>query len=158
MKLLFRAAALASILPVMWMTARAQQTAPAAQVDFTRDIQPILQSQCYECHGPEKARGRLRLDARAAALDRGATGAAVIPGNSEGSLLIRRVLGLDDEERMPKDGDPLPEAQIALLRAWIDQGAAWPGETGGATGVGTTPSAPEHWAYRVPTRPSVPEV
>ena len=158
MKPLLRAAALASILPLTWMTARAQQTPPAAPVDFTRDIQPILQSQCYECHGPEKARGRLRLDRRAAALEGGATGAAVIPGNSEGSLLIRRVLGLDDEERMPKDGDALPEAQIALLRAWIDQGATWPEQPGApAEGTGTR-SEPEHWAYRVPARPPLPDV
>ena len=158
MKLFFRAAVLASILPLTWMTARAQQTPPAAQVDFTRDIQPILQSQCYECHGAEKARGRLRLDRRAAALEGGATGAAVIPGNSEGSLLIRRVLGLDDEERMPKDGDPLPEAQIALLRAWIDQGATWPEQPGASTESAATRSEPEHWAYRAPTRPPLPEV
>ncbi|HZB26534.1 MAG TPA: PSD1 and planctomycete cytochrome C domain-containing protein [Vicinamibacterales bacterium] len=158
MKLLLRVAALASVLPVPWMTARAQQTPPAAQVDFTRDIQPILQSQCYECHGAEKARGRLRLDRRAAALAGGATGAAVIPGNSEGSLLIRRILGLDDEERMPKDGDPLPEAQIVLLRAWIDQGAAWPGQPGAATEATETPTEPEHWGYRAPKRPPLPDV
>ena len=55
----------------------------------------------------------------------------VVPGNSEQSLIVRRLLGLDGEDRMPKDGDPLPAAQIALIRAWIDQGAGWP-ETGDA--------------------------
>ena len=99
---------------------------------------------------PTKARGRLRLDRRAAALTGGATGAAVVPGNSEESLLVRRVLGLDDEERMPKDGDPLPEAQIALIRAWIDQGAAWPGEPGGGGRGGTAQRAR---ALGVPRRP-----
>ena len=150
--------AIACLLPLTWITARAQQAPAAAQVDFARDIQPILQSQCYECHGPEKSRGRLRLDRRSAALDGGATGAAVIPGNSEGSLLIRRVLGLDDEDRMPKDGDPLPDAQIAILRAWIDQGAPWPDGPGGAAEGVTARSEPEHWAYRVPSRPALPEV
>ena len=158
MKLPLRVAAIASLLPLTWMTARAQQTPAAAQVDFARDIQPILQSQCYECHGTEKARGRLRLDRRTAALEGGSTGAAVIPGNSEGSLLIRRVLGLDDEERMPKDGEPLPDAQIALLRSWIDQGAPWPQLPGSATAAEAERSEPEHWAYRVPSRPGLPEV
>ena len=51
----------------------------------------------------------------------------VTPGKSEESLLIRRVLGLDGEDQMPLDNDPLPEAMIARLRAWIDQGAPMPG-------------------------------
>ena len=152
------ALAVFATVPLMWLSARAQQKPAAVPVDFVRDVQPILQSQCYECHGPEKARGRLRLDRRAGAMSGGATGAAVIPGNSEGSLLVRRILGLDDEERMPKDGDPLPEAQIALIRAWIDQGAVWPEEPGSASAPAAGSEEPEHWAYRVPARPELPAV
>ena len=70
---------------------------------------------------------KLRLDSRAGVLKGGETGAIVVPGNSEQSLIVRRLLGLDGEDRMPKDGDPLPAAQIALIRSWIDQGAIWPG-------------------------------
>ena len=76
-------------LPFAWSSLQAQkgaQAPTAAPVDFARDIQPILQSHCYECHGPEKARGRLRLDRRAAALKGGETGPALVPGNSEHSL------------------------------------------------------------------------
>jgi Protein of unknown function (DUF1553)/Protein of unknown function (DUF1549)/Planctomycete cytochrome C len=146
-----------------WRTLEAQD--PARQprtstVDFARDIRPILQTHCYECHGPAKSRGRLRLDVRASALKGGETGPAVIPGDSERSLLVRRILGLDGEDRMPKDGDPLPGDHIALIRAWIDQGAIWPGD-----GVQTPPEpAPadspdaRHWAYRAPVRPPLPEV
>ena len=85
----------------------------------------------------------------------GETGPAIVAGNSEESLLVRRMLGLDGDDRMPKDGDPLPSAQIALIRAWIDQGATWP-----ATAAETAAPAPardpepKHWAYRVPERPA----
>jgi hypothetical protein len=150
-----------ALLPLTWGSVRAQKAEPAAsgqKVDFTRDIQPILQANCFECHGPEKARGRLRLDVRAAALKGGLTGAAVIPGNSEQSLIVRRLLGLDDEEQMPKDADPLAAGQIALIRAWIEQGASWP-ETGSphAASEGGI-EEPQHWAYRAPRRPPLPEV
>jgi len=115
-------------LSVTWGSLQAQRPAvtPPAQVDFVRDIQPILQNTCYECHGPKKAKGTLRLDSRAGFMKGGDTGAIVVPGNSDKSPLVRRLLGLDGEDRMPKDGDPLPEAQIALIRSWIDQGATWP--------------------------------
>ena len=111
-----------------WASVAAQNPASPSQntVDFARDIQPILQATCYECHGPQKTKAHLRLDSRAGIIKGGESGAIVVPGNSEQSLIVRRVLGLDGEDRMPKDGDPLPPAQIALIRAWIDQGASWP--------------------------------
>ncbi len=148
-------------LPFAWSSLQAQkgaQAPTAAPVDFARDIQPILQSHCYECHGPEKARGRLRLDRRSGALKGGETGPALVAGDSDHSLIVRRILGLDDEERMPKEGDPLAAGQIAMIRAWIDQGAAWP-ETA-ETAESSQESRPEanHWAYRAPEQPAVPEV
>src|SRR5688572_8860988 len=156
---LFAVAWLAAI-PLTRSALQAQKPAPAAAVDFARDVEPILQSTCFECHGPDKARGRLRLDQRGAALKGGMTGPAVVPGNSEQSLLVRRILGLDDEERMPKEGDPLSPDKIAVIRAWIDQGAVWP-DTGGAVvaagAANAEPDPPAHWAYRVPTRPPLPE-
>ena len=109
--------------------------------------------------GLTKREGHLRLDARAAAMKGGETGPAIVPGNSEQSLIVRRMLGLDGDDRMPKDGDPLPAAQIALIRAWIDQGATWP-----ATAAETAAPAPardpepKHWAYRAPARPPTPDV
>jgi hypothetical protein len=144
-----------------WRPVQAQKPAaesPAA-VDFTRDIQPVLESNCYECHGPKKSRGHLRLDGRAAAMKGGETGPVIVPGNSEQSLLVRRILGLDGDDRMPKDGDALPAAQVALIRSWIDQGAPWPATA--ADAAVPAPAAdpePKHWAYRVPQRPALPEV
>ena len=112
-------------LSVTWDSLQAQKPAvtPPAPVDFARDIQPILQNTCYECHGANKVKAKLRLDSRAGMMKGGDTGAIVVPGNSEQSLIVRRLLGLDGEDRMPKDGDPLAAAQIALIRSWIDQGA-----------------------------------
>ena len=130
-------------IPVAWVSLQAQKPESGSQtttapVDFVRDIQPILQNICYECHGPKKTKAQLRLDSRAGLMKGGEDGAIITPGNSEQSLIVRRLLGLDGEDRMPKDGDPLPAAQIALIRAWIDQGAVWPGT--GASGS-MSPSA-----------------
>ena len=103
----------------------------AAEVNFARDVQPILASKCVQCHGPGVAEAGLRLDARDAAvglLDSG--NHAVAPGDPDGSELLRRVAA-DESERMPPEGQPLDAEQIATLRQWIAQGAHWPA----------------HWAY-----------
>ena len=124
-----------------------------AAVDFARDIQPILESRCYGCHGPKNNKSGLRLDSRAAAMS------AIVPGDSEQSPIVRRLLGLDGAARMPMVGDALPSQQIASIRAWIDQGARWPESAD--TAVGSTDGGPkpvEHWAYRPPTRPPLPAV
>jgi hypothetical protein len=158
----FAIAALAA-LPAARDSLRAQNPAPephTTQVDFTRDIQPILQQYCYECHGGEKVKGDLRLDVRAAALKGGETGPAIVPGKSGESLIIRRLLGMGGDDQMPKDNPPLADAEIALIRAWIDQGATWPDTADTAdTKSGTAQAAPErpkHWAYRQPVRPALP--
>lgn len=97
--------------------------AAAQKVDFEKQIKPILQATCYDCHGADEARGNLRLDSPEAILRGGKAGPSVIAHDSEKSQLIRRVLGLDGKKRMPKGDDPLPAGQIALLKAWVDQGA-----------------------------------
>jgi mono/diheme cytochrome c family protein len=93
-----------------------------------KEIQPVLERACIDCHGPEKARGRLRLDSRAAALLGGKSGVpAVVPGKPETSELLRRVkLPRDHDEAMPADEGPgLSAAEIAALERWIAAGAAW---------------------------------
>ena len=144
---------------------RAQsQAAPAStaqRVDFTRDIQPIFTTYCYECHGAKKGRARLRLHAPALIRKGGESGPIIIPGKSRDSLLMHRVLGLDGDDRMPLDADPLPDDVIARLRAWIDQGAQVAGENGQLAAA--SPAAPadaieEHWAYVKPSRPDLPAV
>jgi mono/diheme cytochrome c family protein len=89
------------------------QAQPAANtsVDFRRDIQPILQTSCFKCHGPTRARGGLRLDDRSAAMRGGDSGPILLAGRSGESLIVRRILGLDGEDPMPKE-DPLTAAQM----------------------------------------------
>lgn len=102
---------------------------PASNVpiDFSRDIQPILESACLRCHGAVKPKGGLRLDSRDAALRGGAAGLAILPGRSAESRLIHAVARLDAETQMPPTGkgDPLTSEQVGKLRAWIDQGVQW---------------------------------
>jgi mono/diheme cytochrome c family protein len=101
--------------------------AAEAKVDFTKEIQPILQQNCVKCHGAEKQKGKLRLDSRAAALKGGKDGPALVAGDAAKSDLIRRVsLPKTDDDVMPSEGDPLSKAQIELLKEWINQGAVWP--------------------------------
>ncbi len=144
---------------------RAQAPPPpqaASAINFDTDIRPIFEQHCYECHGPKKSRGRLRLDSRAAGLKGGVSGPVLLAGDADRSLLVRRVLGLDGDDRMPLDKDPLAEPQIALLRNWIAQGASWPADTSpppDSPGTQTAAApAPEHWAYVAPKRPTPPAV
>ncbi|MGH9361293.1 MAG: c-type cytochrome domain-containing protein, partial [Thermoanaerobaculia bacterium] len=114
---------------------------PAAEgeVDFARDIQPIIAKHCIKCHGPDEQESGFRLDSREAALKGGDVGKGIVPGKSAESPLIRYVSGVDKEITMPPEGEgePLNPKQIGLLRAWIDQGVKWAegapqaGKTGG---------------------------
>src|SRR4051794_11741560 len=145
----------------VFVRAQPQSTAaPAQPIDFDRDIQPIFKTYCYECHGPRKARARLRLHAPEFIRKGGESGPVISPGRSSDSLLMHRVLGLHGDDRMPLDADALPDNAIATLRAWIDQGAPGAGFDGVAVAA---PSAAadvveEHWAYVKPSRPELPAV
>ena len=113
----------------LWLAAvlTATQTAPArqsqaARVDYPRQVQPILEKHCLECHSQDKRKGGLSLATYADALDGGRNGPAIRPGNSAGSLILHRITGRV-EPQMPKDEDPLSAAELAAVRLWIDQGA-----------------------------------
>jgi hypothetical protein len=94
---------------------------------FEREVRPILEQRCFECHGAEKQKGGLRLDRKASVLGSGDSGQPiVVPGQSGSSLLIQRVLSNDPEEFMPPKGERLKPEQIASLKQWIDRGAHWP--------------------------------
>jgi mono/diheme cytochrome c family protein len=94
---------------------------------FRNEIQPLLRDHCVKCHGPEKQKGNLRLDMKQTAFKRGDSGErAIVPGHAMESRLFQMVSSQDEAERMPPEGDPLTESQIALLKAWINQGATWP--------------------------------
>jgi hypothetical protein len=98
------------------------------KIDFDRDINPIFETSCVRCHGPEKPRSHFRLDNRASALAGGDDNTNdIVPGDSAKSLLVNYVARQVKDMEMPPagKGDPLPPAQIGLLRAWIDQDANW---------------------------------
>ncbi|MEX2673504.1 MAG: DUF1553 domain-containing protein [Phycisphaeraceae bacterium] len=145
----FTAAFAAAVL----MLAMAGDPASAA-VDFQRDIEPILAENCYDCHGDRRQRGGLRLDYRNLALLGGDSGAAVEAGNPDHSRLITRVVGGDDEaERMPPDGPYLDEEEVELLRAWIDEGAAYP-----EARMQSPRRQSEHWSFQPIADPELPQV
>jgi hypothetical protein len=148
------AAALGPWRPTWLATAVVQSAQPPATVDFASQIEPILRAQCHECHGEKKGRGKLRLHVRDLALKGGATGPLLVPGDSAKSYLVQRILGEGDEDRMPLDEDPLTAEQTALIRAWIDQGAAWPVTAGTAEAQ----TVEEHWAYVAPKKAPLPAV
>ncbi|WP_422930624.1 PSD1 and planctomycete cytochrome C domain-containing protein [Singulisphaera sp. PoT] len=141
--------------------ARAQDAAddlppPASRpVDYERDIKPIFARSCYKCHGAEKQKGGLALHRRDLALTGGDAGPSFETGKSAESHLIRLVAGIDDEGSMPPEGagKPLTEDEVGLLRAWIDQGAKWPEDKGGAQRVTNT-----HWSFQKPVAKPCPAV
>ena len=84
--------------------------------DFTRDIRPILEKRCFECHGEKKQKGGLRLDRKADILAGGDSSTSpFLAGKSGGSDAIKRVLSDDDDEKMPPKGERLTAAQVATL-------------------------------------------
>src|SRR5438477_82439 len=114
-------------------TGAAAEAAPTAGVDFDREIRPIFAQHCYECHGPDKAKGGLRLNDAKGAMGELKSGAkAIVPGDVGKSELLRRVKSNDPDEMMPQKGERLTAAQIQKLQSWIEQGAKWS----------------VHWAYR----------
>ncbi len=133
------------------------------KVDFLRDIQPIFSSRCYECHGSEKQKGKLRLDSKQSAFKNGSLGPIIVPGKADESHLYFRVAGLQDLEQMPVGGPKLSTEQISLIGDWINQGAEWPEQAdsrqaadGRRQDVGARIS--DHWAYKKPVHYSPPAV
>ena len=123
----------------------------APPVDYARDVKPLLAKHCVDCHGAKLPKGKLRLDTAAAALKGGKSGPSVVPGQAEESALIDAVTGEGEIDRMPLKKPPLSSAEIATLRAWIDQGAKAPADE--------TPTPPTvHWAFVPPKRRPVPAV
>src|SRR5262249_562313 len=124
---------------------------PAARdVEFARDIRPVLTRACFSCHGPEKQRSGLRLDRKADALKGGDSGAAILPGTSAESPLVLYVAGAEPAMVMPPKGERLTRDEVGVLRAWVDRGAIWP-DDGAGSGKAET-----WWSFRPLSRPTVP--
>lgn len=123
-------------------------TVHAAEVDYNRDVRPILANHCFKCHGPDDAtrESGLRLDERASAVgSESASGlAAIVSGSPDESELIRRILSDDAAEMMPPPAanKTLSAEKQDVLRRWIAEGAHY---------------AP-HWAFVPPVEPALPQV
>lgn len=113
-------------------------------VDFARDIQPILNANCVECHGGVKAAGNVSFvyEDRVINFEGKSGGIVVKPGDVDGSEMIYRITTDDEEDRMPPpDEHPaLSDSEIDLIKEWIAGGAEWSG----------------HWAFQPPRKPTVP--
>lgn len=123
---------------------------PRAASDFfeTR-IRPILIERCVSCHGSEKQWAELRLDHAAGAKRGGESGPVLVPGKPSESELYRRLIEPDRESRMPPEeaGAALTEQQIAWIKDWIEQGAAWPESLAMDTGS-REHRLRDHWAFQ----------
>lgn len=121
-------------------------------VDFARDVRPILERSCWNCHGPEKQQGGLRFDVKQGVFTAGDSGEiAVTPGDANASELIRRIESAAAEVRMPAEAEPLSVDDISILRTWIDSGAQWPAARDAVaplrSEMNVTDKDREHWAY-----------
>ncbi|HYO82196.1 MAG TPA: DUF1549 domain-containing protein, partial [Bryobacteraceae bacterium] len=115
-----------------------------ADVDFSRDVRPILSDACFQCHGPDDQRrmAGIRLDTREGALGETKRGKLVVPGDPAKSLILQRIEHEQPARRMPPQAfrRQLTAKEIGVLRTWIEQGAKWQ----------------THWAFEVPKRPELP--
>lgn len=125
--------------------------------DFARQVAPLLQAHCLECHGPDRARGGLRLDSADGLRTGGNSGTVVRAGKAADSRLVHVVAGTDKDglAMPPKGRRRLTAAEITLLRGWIDRGAAWPD---GVTLATPKTAAGRHWAFQPLRRPAPPDV
>jgi mono/diheme cytochrome c family protein len=127
---------------------------------FEAKIRPILANNCYSCHTTSKL-GGLRVDSRQALLQGGKSGASIVPGKPEASLLIRAVAQTDAKLKMPMTGPKLKDEQIADLSRWIKMGAPWPEEKQAAVrpkGFAITPEQRKFWSLQPIHKPEPPKV
>ncbi|PHQ32702.1 PSD1 and planctomycete cytochrome C domain-containing protein [Rhodopirellula bahusiensis] len=127
----------------------------ADEVDFVRDVRPILQQHCYSCHGEEKQQSGLRVDIKSEAFKGGdGWGPLVIEGQPDESPLIELVTSDDEDSRMPPEGAPLSSAEIQTLTSWIKQGADWPE----GVDLAVLEDRMDHWSFKPVVTPNIPQV
>ncbi len=129
---------------------------------FREKVLPLLESRCFECHGPDsEAKGDLKLSSRATMLAGGETGPAIVPAKPDESLLMQAVR-YEALEMPPRSR--MPDEEIEILSQWIADGAVWPDD--GAPEAVDKPKAAfplqeriaSHWAWKKIERPAVPDV
>ena len=117
----------------------------AGEIDFVRDVRPILQRHCYACHGETRQKSGLRLDVRSAAFEGGDQwGPSLVARNASQSPLIELVTSPDPDVRMPPEGAPLSAAEMETLTRWIDEGAVWPA----GVDLADEEDKRDHWSFK----------
>ena len=149
-----RNAILLSTLALAAITIQIRSQETPKIVDYRTDVQPILAQNCQRCHQGGAAPSDLRLDSAQGLLQGSVSGKVVVAGDPAGSLLLQRIKG-EGGLRMPLDGKPLDEKQVAVIQTWIQQGA----KIDAAELVRSAQASQvRHWAYMKPVRPALPAV
>lgn len=120
-----------------------QASAAEKQIDFAKQVQPILAKRCFACHGPDESEGGLRFSDEKSAYAEAESGEhAIVPGDVDASQIIARISSDDEFERMPPEGDALKPEEIQLITKWVKQGAKWS----------------KHWAFEPMLKAEPPQV
>ena len=137
-------------LAIFCPAAAAEET--AADVDYVSQIKSIFKQRCYACHGSLKQNAGLRLDTGQLIRKGSENGAIVQATAPEKSLLLKRVMHEDADQRMPPIGMPLADEEIRAIRRWIAAGSPSP------AGEEAEKDPRDHWAFRRPVRLALPEI
>ena len=132
----------------------------SGEIFFETEIRPLLARRCYECHGEKKSKSGLRLDSAARFAQGGDSGALIVAGAPEKSLLLQVIRRTDPDLQMPPD-DPLPAAEVARLEQWVAMGAPWPASVAPVAGLpvdehGFTAEQRAFWTFQPLTHPTPP--
>ena len=149
----------------------------AAQKAMTeKDVLPVLEKNCFQCHGEALKMSNLDLRTRAAMEKGGDKGAALVPGHAEQSSLYQRIAGIQQPKMPMAPMPPLSERELETIRTWINQGAPWEGVAAAQTGIqpeevqGANTSYVDYrekritdqdrkwWSFQKPVRHALPKV
>ncbi len=123
------------------------------KIDYARDVAPIFEKHCVDCHGVDVQESNLRVDIKASLLRGGDLGEpAILKGKGADSFLIQVVAGTHKDLKMPPEGKGLSDSEVSILRTWIDQGVEWPGQ------ADTTKLTTDHWSFQELVRPAEPQL
>lgn len=135
--------AVAGLVVMLSKSSFAQTDRSQPEVDFARQIQPILAKRCFACHGPDEAEGGLRFTNQNNAFAEAESGEhAIVPGDVDASVLLARITSDVENEQMPPEGDRVSPEEVELLTRWIQQGAPWQ----------------QHWSFKPMQNPEPPTV
>jgi cytochrome c553 len=150
-------------LPINATRVAASETFSSESIEFfEKKIRPLLANNCFNCHSANtNSQGGLRLDDRNGQLVGGNSGAALVPGDIEKSLIIQVVEHAEGVSKMPPK-KKLSDDQIADLKKWVADGAAWPSAVAPADINSSQEEYQEllesHWAWQPIKAPSIPTV